>query len=131
VALITKWKGASREAAEEVFGDVRDRVNRMGGVGAWRAEGMRREEWRGGWGGVDEGAERRGGDGAEEGEGESKREEVVDEGEDDDVGVSVLLLRCVGGRRILGGELELMDVDVHDGHDAPRSQCRSRCHRLR
>jgi hypothetical protein len=34
--LITKWKLASREAAEEVFRGAKDRVNRMGGVGAWR-----------------------------------------------------------------------------------------------
>ncbi|SLM33613.1 hypothetical protein LPUS_02138 [Lasallia pustulata] len=35
-ALIAKWKSASRAAAEEIFGGVKDRVNRMGGVGAWR-----------------------------------------------------------------------------------------------
>lgn len=35
-ALIAKWKSASRDAAEEIFGEVKDRVNRMGGVGAWR-----------------------------------------------------------------------------------------------
>ena len=28
VELIEKWKGASRQAAEELFGKVRDRVNR-------------------------------------------------------------------------------------------------------
>lgn len=35
-SLITKWRHASREAAEEVFRGAKDRVNRMGGVGAWR-----------------------------------------------------------------------------------------------
>lgn len=28
VELMEKWKGASRQAAEELFGKVRDRVNR-------------------------------------------------------------------------------------------------------
>ena len=28
VELTTKWKAASRQAAEELFGQVRDRVNR-------------------------------------------------------------------------------------------------------
>jgi Swi5-dependent recombination DNA repair protein 1 len=34
--LVDKWKGASRMAAEEMFGRVRDRVNRMGGPRAWK-----------------------------------------------------------------------------------------------
>ena len=34
--LIDKWRAASRAAAEELFGTTRDRVNRMGGVGAWK-----------------------------------------------------------------------------------------------
>ncbi|KAB2099355.1 hypothetical protein AG0111_0g12395 [Alternaria gaisen] len=36
VMLIDKWRTASRAAAEELFGSTRDRVNRMGGVGAWK-----------------------------------------------------------------------------------------------
>lgn len=36
VILIDRWRTASRAAAEELFGSTRDRVNRMGGVGAWR-----------------------------------------------------------------------------------------------
>ncbi|USP79167.1 uncharacterized protein yc1106_06441 [Curvularia clavata] len=36
VALIDKWRTASRAAAEELFGVTRDRVNRLGGVGAWQ-----------------------------------------------------------------------------------------------
>lgn len=31
-----KWRQAARAAAEEVFAGARDKVNRMGGVGAWR-----------------------------------------------------------------------------------------------
>ncbi|KAJ4988828.1 DNA repair protein Dds20/Mei5 [Stagonosporopsis vannaccii] len=34
--LIDTWRTASRAAAEELFGDTRDRVNRMGGVSAWK-----------------------------------------------------------------------------------------------
>ncbi|KAF2128012.1 hypothetical protein P153DRAFT_432426 [Dothidotthia symphoricarpi CBS 119687] len=36
IVLIDKWRTASRAAAEELFGSTRDRVNRMGGVGAWK-----------------------------------------------------------------------------------------------
>ncbi|KNG48844.1 gpi-anchored wall transfer protein [Stemphylium lycopersici] len=36
VVLVDKWRTASRAAAEELFGCTRDRVNRMGGVGAWK-----------------------------------------------------------------------------------------------
>jgi len=34
--LAQKWKAASQTAAEELFGSVKERVNRMGGVAAWR-----------------------------------------------------------------------------------------------
>jgi Swi5-dependent recombination DNA repair protein 1 len=34
--LTDRWRTASRAAAEELFASTRDRVNRMGGVGAWR-----------------------------------------------------------------------------------------------
>lgn len=103
MGLIAKWKGASREAAESVFGDVRDRVNGMGGVGAWREMGRRREEWRGdgrgaGWG-FEEGGEK--GEVSERGRAEVEDQEedlvdgreekggvVGDEGADDDVGSS-------------------------------------------
>ena len=35
-ALTQKWKQGSQSAAEELFGAVKERVNRMGGVAAWR-----------------------------------------------------------------------------------------------
>ncbi|KAK7520412.1 uncharacterized protein IWZ02DRAFT_377036 [Phyllosticta citriasiana] len=44
--VIQKWREASRAAAEEVFGTVRDRVNKMGGVGAWREKEQRQREWK-------------------------------------------------------------------------------------
>lgn len=34
--LSVKWKIASQAAVEEIFGTVKERVNRMGGVQAWR-----------------------------------------------------------------------------------------------
>lgn len=34
--LADKWRVAARQASEEVFAGARDKVNRMGGVGAWR-----------------------------------------------------------------------------------------------
>jgi Swi5-dependent recombination DNA repair protein 1 len=34
--LTDRWRTASRAVAEELFASTRDRVNRMGGVGAWR-----------------------------------------------------------------------------------------------
>jgi hypothetical protein len=46
--LISKWKLASREAAEEIFRGAKDRVNRMGGMGAWR-ERERNQKKPGGW----------------------------------------------------------------------------------
>ncbi|KAL5315076.1 hypothetical protein ACEPPN_017727 [Leptodophora sp. 'Broadleaf-Isolate-01'] len=49
VELIDKWKGASRLAAEELFGKVRDRVNRMGGPRAWKEMQKKQEENRNSW----------------------------------------------------------------------------------
>ncbi|KAF4632481.1 hypothetical protein G7Y89_g5643 [Cudoniella acicularis] len=49
VVLIEKWKGASRLAAEEMFGKVRDRVNRMGGPRAWKEMQKKQEEWQNNW----------------------------------------------------------------------------------
>jgi Swi5-dependent recombination DNA repair protein 1 len=49
VILIDRWRTASRAAAEELFGSTRDRVNRMGGVGAWqqreRESKERQQKW--------------------------------------------------------------------------------------
>ncbi|KAL0935296.1 uncharacterized protein CTRU02_209887 [Colletotrichum truncatum] len=44
VALIEKWRGASRQAAQEVFEASRERVQSMGGMKAWRK--TRREDQR-------------------------------------------------------------------------------------
>lgn len=47
--LVTKWKSASRMAAEEMFGRVRDRVNRMGGPRAWKEMQQKQEERKEQW----------------------------------------------------------------------------------
>ena len=41
-SLINKWRGIAREAAEELFRVAKDKVNRMGGVGAWRERNQKR-----------------------------------------------------------------------------------------
>ncbi|MCJ1281146.1 hypothetical protein MMC26_000464 [Xylographa opegraphella] len=87
--LTTLWRLAARQAAEELFAGVRDRVNRMGGVGAWRQrEREGRERWGGGGGGWDDGGEKRGGgeqEGEEEEEGVEERREREGGGERDRV----------------------------------------------
>ncbi|KAH6681376.1 hypothetical protein B0J14DRAFT_694924 [Halenospora varia] len=49
VVLCEKWKGASRLAAEELFGRVRDRVNRMGGPRAWKEMQKKQQEFQNEW----------------------------------------------------------------------------------
>ena len=44
--LIRKWQLVSRRAAEELFAGARDRVNRMGGVRAWRERNRKQSQ---GW----------------------------------------------------------------------------------
>ncbi|KAJ5883272.1 uncharacterized protein N7473_010158 [Penicillium subrubescens] len=39
--LITKWRHASQEAADEVFAGAQERVTRMGGLTAWRERSKR------------------------------------------------------------------------------------------
>jgi len=44
--LIRKWRHVSRQAAEQLFASARDRVNCMGGVGAWRGRNRTQtQEW--------------------------------------------------------------------------------------
>lgn len=39
--LITKWRLASQDAADEVFVGAKERVNRMGGMAAWKEQSKR------------------------------------------------------------------------------------------
>lgn len=43
--LIQKWKHASRELAEQVFCTAKDRVNRTGGISAWRDKHQPFSSW--------------------------------------------------------------------------------------
>ena len=45
-SLIAKWRAASRQAAEEVYTGARERVDRMGGVAAWREREREKAEHR-------------------------------------------------------------------------------------
>lgn len=48
-ALIFKWRAASRAAAEEVFAGARDKVNKMGGMGAMRDRERQSKQKPWGW----------------------------------------------------------------------------------
>lgn len=124
-----------------MYRDVRERVNRMGGVRGWRArERERRQgmldfqrEWEGegkGEGGGGEGAGER--DGDEDNEEEGRKEEGEDEVGDEDevrcaIALSWLLLLAVGTETLMVGRM----LGVHDGHDAEKLEYRSRDHRVR
>ncbi|TVY34209.1 Swi5-dependent recombination DNA repair protein, partial [Lachnellula subtilissima] len=54
VELIGRWTAASRQAAEELFGQVRDKVNRMGGPRAWKEMQKKQEEFQNTWDQQDE-----------------------------------------------------------------------------
>lgn len=47
--LISTWKSTARAAAEELFAGVKDKVNQMGGVEAWRDREKQQEERRRDW----------------------------------------------------------------------------------
>ncbi len=52
-----KWRIATQTAAEELFGTVKERVCRMGGVQAWKDSEKQKVEKRNEWSSRDEGAE--------------------------------------------------------------------------
>ena len=66
--LIRQWRMASQEAAEEVYADVRDRVNGMGGIRAWQERERKRAENGWGW---------------EEGDGRDKGQAASEDGDGD------------------------------------------------
>ncbi|KAK4241576.1 hypothetical protein C8A03DRAFT_41059 [Achaetomium macrosporum] len=74
--LVEKWKRASRLAAEDLFGLIKERVEGMGGAKAWR-EGRKRQRGGGFYGGFGD-EERSGRDrgGEEEGEGAGEEEDA-------------------------------------------------------
>ena len=85
MALIQKWRNASRAAAEDVFAKARDRVNKMGGVSAMRDREKQSREKAWGWD-DDQPKKTDGGDEVEEedeGEEQDEREEGVRKVEDE------------------------------------------------
>lgn len=81
-ALALKWRRAARLAAEEVFAGARDKVNRMGGVGAWRERESERRGFGSAWDAEPVRNEDRDedGEGEDEGGGEERDERVEEEG---------------------------------------------------
>ena len=86
------WKMAGRAAAEEVFGLVAKRVEDMGGVGAWREKEKQKrkgEGLSGGWGWDVPRPEKAGdkddGDREDADERERETEEVVQDGDEEEV----------------------------------------------
>jgi hypothetical protein len=69
-ALSEKWRCAARLAADAVFAGARDKVNRAGGVGAWRENERERARWRQSW---NEQEQRRDGDDNGGGDGDGAR----------------------------------------------------------
>jgi Swi5-dependent recombination DNA repair protein 1 len=135
--LIDRWRTASRAAAEELFASTRDRVNRMGGVGAWKEREKEQEEWKRKADREDMEAEREKMKQVNEdgGRGEKSYDEYVDDGTEerkeeketfkcagDDV--SVLIFLKVGDLRTNG------EAVVHHGHDAQDTQYRFEAYRL-
>jgi len=134
VILVDKWRTASRAAAEELFGSTRDRVNRMGGVGAWKEREKESKERQMQWDKEEQEAEReRMEEAKENGEvsdeaydgytemAEAKMEEEKEtfkDGADDDVRPFPALLY----------HKVLMDAVLHYGHDAQDAQYRSPAH---
>lgn len=96
LALIETWRTASRAVAEEVFVGTRERVQRMGGVGAWREREREQKVWRNKWDEEDRKAEHPGEDSemAEQDERDNKGEEE-DNGNDDDSFTMDMMLRTL------------------------------------
>lgn len=136
VVLIDKWRTATRSAAEELFGTTRDRVNRMGGVGAWKDREKESKERQNKWDQEEREAEREKLEEAREnGEvsdemydkyAENAEEQVEEEKEtfhntaDDDVSRSDLK----------SARQWLISTVFHDGYDAEDSQHRFRADRI-
>jgi Swi5-dependent recombination DNA repair protein 1 len=149
-ALTEKWRSAARLAAEEVFAGARDKVNRMGGVGAWRERETEQKGFADAW--EQEPVKNAGDDGSDEDEGEGeeregqvygvdKRVPTVDddweydkgrmkeeqkeiEGNDDDVGV------FPSTSAVVDNALANLCTEFHYGYDAQDAEHRTGAHRL-
>jgi Swi5-dependent recombination DNA repair protein 1 len=77
-ALTEKWRSAARLAAEEVFAGARDKVNRMGGMGAWRERENERKGFADAWEQEPVKNARNDGSDDEENEGEEKEGQIYE-----------------------------------------------------
>ncbi|KAK5013205.1 hypothetical protein BJ546DRAFT_856111 [Cryomyces antarcticus] len=107
IALITKWRCASRAAAEEVFAGVKDKVCRMGGVGAWR-EMERKKQGFGGGGWGEQEQDKKGAWGEEEQQADDDDSQMGDEERE---------VRREERERIRDELVERMDVEEVDGRE--------------
>jgi hypothetical protein len=136
LVLIDRWRTASRAAAEELFASTRDRVNRMGGVAAWKEREKEQSDWRRKADMEEMQAERERLEAQqEESGGERTYEEYGDVGEGLDKGEEVETFKCADddvSSAVSGiiGSIELTRVVVHDGYDAQDAQHRPAAHRL-
>ncbi|KAI4240214.1 MAG: hypothetical protein L6R40_005243 [Gallowayella cf. fulva] len=79
-ALIRKWRSTSRDAAEEVFRSMKEKVDAMGGIAGWR---RKEAEGRRSWDDADEGRkDQRAGFGGEDGT-EVERRQLREENEEE------------------------------------------------
>ena len=105
--LIKQWRTASQQAAEEVYADVRDRVNGMGGLRAWRERERQRAENAWGWDGEDKGEKDDGDDGElEKTEEMPEKQQTAQNDEDEDEGFTVDIML-----RTLNIELDVIGYD--------------------
>jgi hypothetical protein len=133
--VIGKWQRISREAAEELFASAKDRVNRMGGVGAWRERNQKQTQR---WDEeepvnqdaltdeqkdlIEEQKEER--EAMNQKYGIEKVEQVVEEKEDE---VGPLCCFSIPHVREL---IAIANAVVYDGYDAQQPQCGLGAHRI-
>lgn len=129
------WKMAGRAAAEEVFGLVAKRVEGMGGVGAWREKEKQKMEGGGsggGWGwdvpGLERGGDEDDGDREDVDERERGAEEVVKDGDEEEViliadSFPLMLWNYFD----LGMALLTFGIEFYYGYDAAEPEHRFGC----
>lgn len=125
--LKIKWRGISQKAAEELFETAKDKIERMGGVAAWRDRERQRVKRMAMWeddefyagGGEDEEREKRD-------DGFDDFEEVISgQKDEDEEEVSILMLEAVIDVIMLIGW-----IDIYNGYDAEEPEHRAGYHRL-
>jgi hypothetical protein len=133
---IGKWQRISREAAEELFVGAKDRVNRLGGVGAWRQRNQKHtQRWD-----EDESVHHDALTDEQKDLIEEQKEEMaamkrkygieqvepaVEETEDE-VGLFTLFFFGSSCSRLIA----IANVVFYDGYDAEQSQCGLGAHRI-